>query len=253
MGLTPSLVAAACGQTYPIGIAALGYVAFLNERGEPAGYAVDQIRELERRTGCTFEVEILPGERLRRLGQLHQLAATPFTGKPPNDDAGRTWIGLSTNSMDLVVRADLAPSEADLQKILNDPGLVVGTVRGLNYGPAVQAMLDQLPASRRDVSDDESALARKFVAGRINATPGFALVYRRWLDREGLADATVAVPIASAGRIPGGWTLWRPPLTDADQQRITSALRAMRDDGTEERLLARYIGRTQATLARFRD
>lgn len=240
--LVPLPGAAACEQAYEMPVALLGYVTYRNTEGALAGYAIEQMQALAHRSGCSITAVEYPAERMRMMARKGLVAMMAFTGEPP-PQAGRYWVRSlpPENRMHLLVRASLVTGQASVEAVLNRPDIMVGVVRGLNYGPQIDALLASLPAARRDVSATLEDLARKFAAGRIQATVGFPIVYLHWVDRYRLRGAVVSIPIPGATDPGGGWSFWSPPIAPADLPRLKAAAEAMEADGTNARLMARYL------------
>lgn len=250
-GLFTTVAAADCVRDYEVAVVSLGYATFYDEGGQLAGYAIDQIRELERRSGCKLIVTAYPGQRAKVLAQHGLVAMMPFSGKPPKVEPDRLWIGMTRIRMDLVLNKAVVGEGASLNAVLANPEVTVGLVRGLNYGPDIDALLAPLPANRIDISDSIDALVRKFAAGRVGATPGFSIIYRQWANDARLNDRIWVIPIHTAAPMPGGWTFWTSNIAPEDVKLLTGALRARRDDGTDQKLLARYVGSRDAAAFTF--
>lgn len=249
LSLLATAAPAACQRDYEVAVVGLGYATFRDEGGQLAGYAIDQLRELARRSGCKLVATEYPGQRARILARQGQLAMMPFSGKPPQQAPDHLWIGMTRIRMDLVLNKAVVSEGTSLSAVLANPGVTIGLVRGLNYGPDVEALLASLPADRIDRSDSMDALVRKFAAGRIGATPGFSIIYRQWANEARLGDRVWVIPIQTAAPMPGGWTFWTSQVAPDDLKLLANTLRAIRDDGTDQKLLARYIGARDAAAS----
>ncbi|WP_374357587.1 hypothetical protein [Chitinimonas sp.] len=222
--------------------AGLGYIAFLDDSGSPAGFSADFYRELGRRVGCKIRYEVLPPLRQNALAE-HDLTAllVPVVSRTRPE---HLFVPLLAIPLDLIIRRDLNVRTVSAAKA--NANVVFGYISALSYGQWGNAFLDALPKDRLDDTPTTDALYRKLAVGRIGATFGYAPMYRRNLDIYQLIDTVRIIPVEETPRTVMGLVIVHKQVPPADERQLREAAESMRQDGTLARLLAHYLGDTVA-------
>ncbi len=242
--------AAGCKASYTVPVALLGDVAHRGSEGSVEGYVPELVAELARRSGCNLQVDEVPAARISAMRQHGDVAILAYSvQKPPAP--GYVFIPTEQFVHDLLVSTTHVTAPVSVKSVLADPRLVFGRVRGMNYGPEIEALLAGLGPGRVDESSSIDDLYRKLVAGRVDAVFQFPLVYRGKLAALGASHRVTVLPFDGAAPQIGGWAFYAPPLDADDAEALVRAVRAMRDDGTTTRILARFVGETAARRARY--
>lgn len=236
--IAPVVVLADCARAYTASNSAeLGYAAFLDENGAPAGFSADFYRELARRTGCTITFSLLPPLRQNAMAERSmQALLVPVVARSRR---AHLFVPLLAMPLDLIVRKALGVQSPTHARA--NPNVVFGRVPALSYGKWGDAFLDALPKRQLDDTPTIEALFRKLAVGRVGATFGYSLAYQRNLDINQLNDQVSVIPVKEAGRTVMGMTIAYKQVAPADVVTLSNAAVAMRHDGTLARLLARYL------------
>ncbi|GAB3243546.1 hypothetical protein [Chitinimonas naiadis] len=229
-----------CREGYQVPLIPLGYASNTSKQGVQSGFYVDLFREVERRTRCKLILEELPAERARALRRLQRTPIFGPSGDPAAGTSSQIFIPMAQESMELVVREDLAIQK--LEQALAMPDLVFGSIRGASYGNVVNELLQDLPPARRDISIDAETVYRKLDAGRIGATFGNAYVYRWYLDGIKSQGKVRIVKLPLLQRVLVGVVLDTSAMAPADVPVLKQAFETARDDGSFRRMMAQYLG-----------
>lgn len=229
---------AQCKRAYAATVGLYGYSAYHDERAGLAGISVDLFKELGRRAGCKLTVEAYPPARVAAMEQAGMVAIEGLARERHIDDV--EFVPLISASTDLIIRTD--SNAATIEAAQEDPHVIFGTVAGLTYGTWGDAFLAALPRARIDQSVDMESVHRKLALHRVDATFGYALIYRRELDRYNLADSVRVIPIKAAPRSIGGMRFHHQHIDADDLPLLLNTLSQMRADGTVTRIIAHYVG-----------
>ncbi len=242
--------AAGCKASYTVPVALIGDVAQRASDNSIQGYVPDLVAELARRSGCELKIEEVPAARIRAMRLRGEVAILAYSTQRPSAP-GYVFIPTERFAHDLLVNTAHAASPLTVQSVIADARMVFGRVRGMNYGPEIEALLAKLGSICVDESSSIDDLYRKLVAGRVDAAFQFPLVYRGKLAALGAEHRVAVLPFDGAAPQVGGWAFHTPPMDRDDAERLAAAVRMMRDDGTITRILARYIGDAAARRARY--
>lgn len=242
--------AAGCKASYTVPVALIGDVARRASDNSVEGYVPDLVAELARRSGCDLKIEEVPAARISAMRQHGEVAILAYSTQRPSAP-GYAFIPTERFAHDLLVNTAHVASPPTVKSVLADSRLVFGRVRGMNYGPEIEALLAQLGPSRVDESSSIDDLYRKLVAGRVDAAFQFPLVYRGKLAALSAEHRVAVLPFDGAAPQVGGWAFHTPPMDGDDAERLATAVRMMRDDGTTTRILARFVGDAAARRARY--
>lgn len=173
----------ACSRPINIPTSALG--AFVTVNGQDVGGLIpDLLRKRGAELGCEFRFTVVPRARAEMMFARGESDALLTATQTRARDKVGAFIHLFDVRATLISLASDRPSVRSLHELLARRELHVALVRGFDYGPHYQELVEKLAAEKR--LDLESSPAK--VARLIN---------------EGMADVTIMLPIVMAGAIAG--------------------------------------------------
>ncbi|MBV1775274.1 ABC transporter substrate-binding protein [Burkholderiaceae bacterium DAT-1] len=232
---------AACHHPYPVAYGELGYASNQDASGRETGFLLDAYREVARRTGCQFRLEKVPLARAaRRFFAGQSIVVGPaFTLSNPEQEKEIHFIPLMRTSTELIVLR----SHASLIRGTHlGAGLRLGVLNGASYGEWVDDWLKTIPPAQVHTIQSIESLFQMMVLHRIHATVGNAYVYKWELDRRGLNNYVRVMPMPDAGTFHVGIAMNMKTIHPDDRETLRHAFETLRDDGTFERIVARYLG-----------
>lgn len=156
-----------CGRPLKVAVSDLGLGSYLDQ-GQIRGLIPDLVAELQRRTGCPFELVFLP--RARALMDFDRGGVDIITSmlRTPERDRVGAYLPYGYTKHDLLVVPEAAAGLRGLADIVRRPELTLGVVRGIRTNSRIDAHLEQLLAIRRaEFSPDFANLAAKLAARRV--------------------------------------------------------------------------------------
>jgi polar amino acid transport system substrate-binding protein len=231
----------ACPQAR-IGISDLGYTSF--RHGDTyAGIAVDLVREIERRTGCPFQIVWYPHSRLFAQFLGDQLQVTGAALHSAERDRHGVWIPYAYSQFELLLTSQSSGPFHSLADFVDNSSARLNVSRGISYPPRLLAQMERLARlGRLEYVNDYGVAFRKIQAGRaegILAPRTIHLLHQRQFHMVGaMSAATLAESPRSVIGLYVSTTLVAAPV----RQRYIEAIRAMVAEGTVQSLYARYLG-----------
>jgi polar amino acid transport system substrate-binding protein len=233
--------AARADQPEALVIATDGYrpVAWL-ENGHPIGAMCEVLTEAARRAGIPLEFRFLPWARAMQEARAGRIDAIYPVFRTPERDSYLAFPEevLMDERMAWFVRADApVPFDGDLKALA---GRRIGIINQSSYGPRLDAALhDQTLPDPQNVGDTTGAV-RILVAGRVDLIPGFDQGI--WAEARGLGlEARIHELAPPVEDVPAYLAFSRARNMSAESRAIDTALRAMKEDGTYQKILARYF------------
>jgi len=237
----------ACG-SYQVAFYETGLLYFKASTDEYTGIDKAIVEELARRTGCVL-VRFLDS-RVRTWSALEsgQLDMTVSGIETPQRQKFAIFIPYIFNNRNyLVVRNGLAAKIKTLQDFGADKTLRLGVVKGFVHGEVLDSWIATLKREGRvDEVADLEVLARVFGAGRVSAFLSQPLVWPALIERNQLGGKVQMLDVAPGDTAILGLVLSRSRVAAADVDRIHSAMKSMRADGTLESIFARFVGPAMA-------
>lgn len=210
------------------------------EDGQPKGIYIDILHQIEKRTGLTFEISLLPWKRAYMLAQDSKGG---IFGLSKNKDRLRIFdysALLYVDEMRLVV---LRGHEFDYNSVEDLRGKTVGVTRGASYGD----VFDKARATVFTPSEDANPISRlrMLLAERIDVAlmgPGEASVHHVInQDQELTLNRDMFVILETPFNEDANYIGFNKTLCQGKTlDKINAALQAMREDGTIERIEKRY-------------
>lgn len=170
-----------CSRPIRVPVSPVG-LSVITKGAEVSGVYPDLLRSLGAEAGCRFEFQVVPRARLEAMF----IAGTADLLLPASRTSARDGLGqfvqlMQSRPMLLSLRSGREPI-ASLEQLRERRELRVALVRGFDYGPAYQALFQDLRAQKRLVLEAEP------------------LAVARALER-GLADVTVMSPSILIGAL----------------------------------------------------
>ncbi len=233
-----------CSHAYRVGISQIGYSYYLLDDGTPAGSSFDFYEELERRSGCTFQLWPLPRMRAWHDAGMQQLDIVSPTIRTAERDRQGVFIEYFKNRNDILIDRRHGANIDNLEQLLAEPSITIGLIRGHSSGPYFDQRLAPLYAQQRiQLSTTPQMLFRQLQAGRIQATVMTAGIYQKELDDLALGEQLRIIQVPESDAFSIGLYLSRLTLDQPSIDWLSLHIRAMLADGTLRRLLAKRHGR----------
>ena len=225
----------------PLQIATDGWhpVAYL-ENGHPAGALCDVLTEAARRAGLSIEFHLQPWARGMAETQAGRIDAIFPAFRTPERESILAFPGeiLLEENVTWFVRADspieIGPDLAGARG--HRIALVNRTSLGAHFDQALRnGMLTNVEA----VPDTTSAV-RTLTGGRVELIAGFDQGIWAEAEQLGLKDQLRELKPAIEA-VPAYLAFTRARDLSAESQAIDAALKSMKEDGTYQKILARYF------------
>lgn len=219
------------------------------------GTGVDEeIRlELQRRTGCAFVVNVQPRARTwsdLKAGELDMAGSGVQTAERDT----YAWFAhyvleknylLLSDSVDANVKS---LADFELYKDLR-----IGAVRSFSVGPTYDAAIERMRKRTRVYeAADITTLFRMFEQRRFDAFVASQFLWAYYLQRLDIPMPKRVEDWDSNGATPSGLVLSKKRFTPAQSQAWSLLVQELIDDGTVERIVARFLGAKQAAQSVYR-
>jgi polar amino acid transport system substrate-binding protein len=230
--------------------AALYEVGLYYKKG--VGLDQDVVDELQRRSGCVFQVVVMPRARIFKEMEAGRIDVTTSVLETPERDKSM-WIA---NYIQLryyaIVGAGVPADVHTMDDFLKSPTkLQWSVVRSFAYGPYFDPLLKKLAGTGRVHEVTDSALSYKMLAAnRIAGTLATPMVYHGDLAEHGLTDKVrVEIWDAHMKPIPRGVGFSRQVFSQEQADEWARIVDAMNRDGTMKKLIAKYLPPQEAADA----
>lgn len=199
-----------------------------DDGGEIAGLGAEQVREIMRRSGIGFEMELLPWSRAIGLAREKPMTCVFTTAHTVDRDAHFKWVEPLLVERTLLVRATGSGVEPA------DVASATDYRTGTQTGDYTVELLRNAGFAKIDLARDLDLTLKKLLSGRVDLMAVSESFLHRLQD-QGLPVEEVAVLHEQVFSI--ACSLQTP---DQIVTRMQKALTAMIDDGTQAEILARY-------------
>ena len=224
-----------CAHTYTLAYHEHG---MLYSAATNTGIDKDVAEEMIKRSGCKFEVSLMPRSRIWLLIEEGKL---DFSMSGISNDARDKYAGFAWyfhNKYYLLARKDAhVKSLADFEK---NPHLEIGAVRSFRYSPKANAFIDKLSEQHRitDVLEHKQLLNMI----KLNRIQGMIIepFNNTQVEKHQLEKITT---IIDAGDPPvlHGLIMSKKALTESEQNKWRAIIDDMREDGTLLRIMNKYF------------
>ena len=229
------------GAAEPLVIATDGYrpVAWL-ENGQPAGALCEALAEAGRRAGIPVEFRFLPWARSMqetRTGRIDAIFPVFRTSERETYLAFPEEVLLDERMAWFVKVDSTIAFDGDLAKLT---GRRIGIINQSSYGPRLDTALRDGTLPAPQTVTDTTGGVRILLAGRVDLVPGFDQGI--WAEARGLGlDTRIRELTPAVEDVPAFLAFTRARDMSAESQAIDAALRAMKEDGAYQKILARYF------------
>lgn len=232
--------AGACERQFTVGVAELGWGLY-RERGELRGVVPELLAELARRSGCTFVMEVRPRARLVADYQAGVVDIITSSYRTPERESAGQFMPYAYTEMDMVL-ADTVPKAVDsAERLIAEPGLVLGSVRGNYGGEAVAEVLNRLTtAGRLELASDFENLTARLEAGRFSAGAYPAIIHSKFF-KDGRLRGFRVVRFGRTQPDTIGLYVNHSRVTSADRERIAAALQSVVKAGGVRKIYRHYL------------
>jgi polar amino acid transport system substrate-binding protein len=196
--------------------------------GEIAGLGAEQVREIMRRSGIGFEMELLPWSRAIGLAREKPMTCVFTTAHTVERDAQFKWVEPLLVERTLLVRASGSGVEPA------DVAAATAFRTGTQTGDYTVELLRNAGFAKIDLARDLDLTLKKLLSGRVDLMAVSESFLHRLQDK-GVPVEEVAVLHEQVFSI--ACSLQTP---DQIVARMQKALTAMIDDGTQAEILGRY-------------
>lgn len=203
----------------------------------------DVQKELERRSGCKFEVRLLP--RARIWLELEK-GGVDMAGSGIQTPARErfAWFSFYLFEDNQVVIGPQVPAQVhSMESFIQNTTLRLGGVRSYSYSPYYDVQVQRLSEKNRfDAANDPDMLFRMFEKGRFDIFIASTLLFLHYFKS---SESPVPVRIEDwgpTGPTPSGLVLARGSFSPEQAQQWQSYVADMLRDGTMRRILVRHMG-----------
>ena len=198
------------------------------DAGTIVGLGADQVREIMRRSGIAFDIELLPWSRAIGLAREKPKTCVFTTAHTEDRDSHFKWVEPLLVERTLLIRATgSAVTATSVEE-------AVGYRTGTQTGDYTVELLRDAGFTEIDLARDLDLTLKKLLSGRVDLMAASESYVRR-LQADGVPVEEVAVlyeqvfSIACSRQTPDGLV-----------RRMQQALSDMIADGTQDAILARY-------------
>jgi polar amino acid transport system substrate-binding protein len=207
------------------------------------GIDKDVALELIRRSGCRFEVSVMPRARIWKWIESGELdfSMSGITNESRDKFAGFAWYLY--NKYYLMVRKDR--QVGTLAEFERDASLKLGAIRSFRYSPSANQMVDRITPQGRviDVAD-HAQLLTMLKLDRIQGMIIEPFNYTQ-VDARELGELTRIVEVGDPPTL-HGLIMSKASLPEAEQRKWRALVDEMRRDGTLLKIMRKYFAPEEA-------
>jgi len=216
-----------------------------------SGIDKDIADELIRRSGCKVTVTLIQRARIWQLIESGALdfSLSGITNAERDKFAGFAWY--FSNKYYLLVRSDAGVK--DITGFARKPELHLGVIRGFRYSETANALVDQLNEMQRvSYASGLDPLYELLQGNRIQGMIIEPFDYPA-VESDKIRERSNILEFGDAS-VHHGLIMSKKSLSAAEQDKWRQLIRAMRDDGTTQRIFEKYFPAELArTLTHFSD
>ena len=226
----------------PLRVALFEFGVFL-DGASMKGIDPDFIALLEKRTGCRFEIVVMP--RARHWIEMKEGSIDVVTvaiSTPEREQLMHLVPYLRARNV-LVLGSEVPVSIKDFKGFLDTPGLKLGVVRGFRHEPALDEFIASLRAAGRLREEvDAGLLFQALASGTVAAIPSEPVVYPTNLKRFGLTGKVrIGDWLPRDQFVLGSVGLSRRSFTEAQVARWRTLIKTLQADGSLQRMATPYL------------
>ncbi|MEO3428597.1 transporter substrate-binding domain-containing protein [Pelagibius sp. CAU 1746] len=227
--LAAALAAGSAGAQDVLHLTTEQYAPFnFDSDGEILGLGADQVREIMKRSGIDYDMELLPWSRAIGLAREKPMTCVFTTAHTAERDTQFKWVEPLLIERTLLIRA--AGSAIEASSVAEATGYRTGT----QTGDYTVELLRNAGFTEIDLARDLDLTLKKLLSGRVDLMAVSESFFRR-LQGEGVPIEEVAVLYEQIFSI-----ACSPQTPDKIVDRMQSALIGIIADGTQSEILSRY-------------
>jgi len=246
--------AAAPGCTRPIRVASApqGRSMIIAADGSIGGIVKDFLDLVSQRSGCQFEYVPMPRARAFVMLSSGQIDIVPAATRTEERDRAGSFIALFSSRPALIALKTHSPAVLGVRDLI-DGTLVLGIIRGFDYGPEYQQLLDnpRIMARVNQIRDAELA-ARMLRAGRIDALLMAPTTIADTAEAVGILEQLLVTPVDGLPFSPGGMYLSAGALDPEDLRTLSAVIQQLARQGAYSRLIEHYYASPSWALLHIR-
>jgi len=196
--------------------------------GDIAGLGADQVKEIMRRSGIRYDMELLPWSRAIGLAREKPMTCVFTTAHTVDRDSQFKWVEPLLVERTLLIRAAGSGVEPA------DVAAATAYRTGTQTGDYTVELLRNAGFTQIDLARDLDLTLKKLLSGRVDLM-AVSESFAHRLQDEGVPVEEVAVLYEQVFSI-----ACSPETPDGIVKRMQTALTAMIADGTQAEILARY-------------
>lgn len=239
LSCVPGAHAGSCPPVTRVGLSDLGYTSY-RDNGRIVGISVDIAKEMARRTGCKFEFQWYPRQRLFVELESGRIDMTMGSLRTPERDVYARHLPYAYLQYDLVlVQADGKQYSSLADYVARSSGRL-NVTRGVAYDAAVETLLATLASQGRlEVVTDFEVVFGKLELGRAAGTLATPPIYGKYLKDSKLRATIVPLP-ESTPRFTGIY-LSKQTMSPAVREHYAAVLKAMTSEQSVRAIYTHYF------------
>ncbi|SMC29971.1 amino acid ABC transporter substrate-binding protein, PAAT family [Andreprevotia lacus DSM 23236] len=229
-----------CNRTYTLAFHDHG---LLYAQQSDTGIDKDIATEMARRSGCKFELAVLPRARIWKLIETGELdfSLSGITNPQREQFAGFAWYFADKYA--LLVRKDAAIGKPE--DFLRKDALRLGAIPSFRYSDQANKMYDKLAEQNRvTLTTTFDALFKNLALNRIQGMIIEPFDYPSF-DEYKVRDQTVLLDFDDPA-VPHGVIMSKKSVGAVEQEKWRALINGMLADGTVQRIFERYFPPKQA-------
>lgn len=200
-------------------------------------------KELERRSGCQFEVTLKPRARIWHELETGNLDMAGSGVQTPERDKF-AWFAHYVVEVNQVVLGKRVPdSVTDMESFLADDTLTMGGVRSFSYSPLYDGYVEKLDAQQRFFYvNNTMSLYKMFDKGRFDAFIASQFLSEHYFKLLNMETPKRIETWDKSGGTPSGLVIARQSFTAEQGKGWQTLIKQMLADGTVEKIVRKHLG-----------
>jgi polar amino acid transport system substrate-binding protein len=213
---------------------------------EQGGIDEDIRQELEKRSGCAFEVSLQPRARTWLEIERGRVDMAGSGIQTPARDRFAWFAHYVVEDNHVVLTERVPEAVRSMDEFLADPKLRMGGVRSFSFSPYYDDKMAGLQRLGRVVTvTDTRSLFRQLAMENYEAVIASPFLTRYYIQKLGLKPARM-VDWDPGPATPSGLVMSKKSFTPAQAARWKALVQEMLNDGTVQRIVAQRVGDSKA-------
>lgn len=213
---------------------------------EQGGIDEDIRQELEKRSGCAFEVSLRPRARIWLELERGDIDMAGSGVQTPQRDRF-VWFAHYVYEDNQVLLAPGVPTGVHgMESFIAQPGLRLGSVRSFSYSPFYDRQVERLQRDKRVVAvSDTRSLFRQMALGQFDALIASPFLTRYYTQKLGMQPGRIE-DWDPGPATPSGLVIAKRSFTPAQARGWQALVQQLLADGTVQRIVAQRLGDAEA-------